>query len=46
MGNRQLLVKLLETLDFEVREAVNGQEAIALWESWQPHLIWMDMRMP
>ena len=44
--NRQLLVKLLETLDFEVREAVNGQEAIALWESWQPHLIWMDMRMP
>jgi len=29
--NRQLLVKLLETLDFEVREAVNGQEAIALW---------------
>jgi CheY-like chemotaxis protein len=44
--NRQLLVKLLETLEFEVREAVNGQEAIALWESWQPHLIWMDMRMP
>ncbi|HEY9742500.1 MAG TPA: PAS domain S-box protein [Coleofasciculaceae cyanobacterium] len=44
--NRQLLVKLLETLDFEVREVVNGLEAIALWESWQPHLIWMDMRMP
>ncbi len=31
---------------FEVREAVNGQEAIAIWEEWQPHLIWMDMRMP
>ncbi len=44
--NRQLLVKLLETFNFEVREAVNGQEAIALWESWHPHLIWMDLRMP
>jgi two-component system sensor histidine kinase/response regulator len=45
-ANRQLLVKRLETLDFEVREATNGQEAIAVWESWHPHLIWMDMRMP
>jgi two-component system sensor histidine kinase/response regulator len=44
--NRQLLVKLLELFNFEVREAANGQEAIALWESWHPHLIWMDMRMP
>ncbi|MDP8965323.1 MAG: PAS domain S-box protein [Cyanobacteriota bacterium] len=44
--NRQLLVKLLELFNFEVREAVNGQEAIALWECWHPHLIWMDMRMP
>jgi PAS domain S-box-containing protein len=44
--NRQLLVKLLEPLDFEVKEAVNGQEAIEIWEHWQPHLIWMDMRMP
>jgi CheY-like chemotaxis protein len=24
----------------------NGQEAIKIWQSWQPHLIWMDMRMP
>ncbi|MGA9379935.1 MAG: ATP-binding protein, partial [Phormidium sp.] len=44
--NRQLLVKLLVPLGFEVREAENGQEAITIWESWQPHLIWMDMRMP
>ena len=44
--NRQLLVKLLAPLGFEVREAENGQEAVTLWESWQPHLIWMDMRMP
>jgi two-component system sensor histidine kinase/response regulator len=31
---------------FQVREATNGEQAVALWESWQPHLIWMDMRMP
>ncbi len=44
--SRQLLVKLLEPLGFEVREAVNGQEAIELWASFAPHLIWMDLRMP
>jgi CheY-like chemotaxis protein len=42
----QLLVKLLTSIGFLVREASNGQEAVALWESWEPHLILMDMRMP
>jgi signal transduction histidine kinase/CheY-like chemotaxis protein len=44
--NRQLLIKLLNPLGFELREAENGQQAVEIWESWQPHLIWMDMRMP
>jgi CheY-like chemotaxis protein len=44
--NRQLLVKLLATLGFEVQGAANGQEALEMWEQWQPHLVWMDMRMP
>ncbi|UCC86762.1 MAG: PAS domain S-box protein [Anaerolineales bacterium] len=44
--NRQLLIKMLEPLGFEVCEASNGQEAIQIWEEWEPHLIWMDMRMP
>jgi signal transduction histidine kinase/CheY-like chemotaxis protein len=44
--NRQLLVKLLSPMGFEVQEASNGQEAIAIWDQWEPHLIWMDMRMP
>jgi signal transduction histidine kinase/CheY-like chemotaxis protein len=44
--NRQLLVQLLSPIGFEVREAANGQEAVTIWESWEPHLIWMDMRMP
>ncbi len=44
--NRQLLVQLLVPLGFEVREATNGQEAIALQSTWKPHLILMDMLMP
>lgn len=44
--NRQLLIKLLSPLGFEMREATNGQEAIRIWEEYSPHLIWMDMRMP
>jgi CheY-like chemotaxis protein/nitrogen-specific signal transduction histidine kinase len=44
--NRQLLVRLLGPLGFELREAGNGQEAINIWEEFKPHLIWMDMRMP
>ncbi|NJM27292.1 MAG: response regulator, partial [Pseudanabaena sp. RU_4_16] len=44
--NRQLLVKLLTPIGFEVKEAEHGQAAITMWENWSPHLIWMDMRMP
>jgi CheY-like chemotaxis protein len=44
--NRTLLRKLLEGVGFEVREAVNGQAGVDLHASWQPQLIWMDMRMP
>jgi signal transduction histidine kinase/FixJ family two-component response regulator len=43
---RQLLLRLLQPLGFEVREAGDGAEALAIWQAWQPHLIWMDMRMP
>lgn len=44
--NRQLLHRILSPLEMEVREVSNGQDAIAVWESWSPHLIWMDVRMP
>jgi signal transduction histidine kinase/CheY-like chemotaxis protein len=44
--SRQLLLKILGRLGFELREAINGQEAIEIWSVWEPHLIWMDMRMP
>jgi PAS domain S-box-containing protein len=55
-SNRKLLIRLLASLTpspvggsghgFEVREALNGQEAVEIWAEWAPHLIWMDMRMP
>ncbi|MEG4341867.1 response regulator [Microcoleus sp. A003_D6] len=44
--NRLLLVKMLQPIGFEVREAENGLQAVELWESWQPDLIWLDTRMP
>jgi signal transduction histidine kinase/CheY-like chemotaxis protein len=44
--NRLLLHQLLAPYGFDLREAENGREAIALWQAWAPHLIWMDMRMP
>jgi signal transduction histidine kinase/CheY-like chemotaxis protein len=44
--NRLLLQKLLAPLGFDLRQAVNGREAVALFEQWHPHLIWMDIRMP
>ncbi|HEY9618103.1 MAG TPA: PAS domain S-box protein [Microcoleaceae cyanobacterium] len=44
--NRQVLVKLLTEIGLEVQEATDGEAAIAVWQQWQPHLIWMDIRMP
>jgi signal transduction histidine kinase/CheY-like chemotaxis protein len=44
--NRRFMIKLLTSLGFEAREAANGEEAITVWEAWQPHLIFMDLRMP
>jgi PAS domain S-box-containing protein len=44
--NRALLVALLRGVGFEVRDAANGREAVDIFEDWQPHFIWMDIRMP
>jgi PAS domain S-box-containing protein len=44
--NRLLLTGLLVQAGFETREAANGEEAVAQFERWHPHFIWMDMRMP
>ncbi|MDM8522407.1 ATP-binding protein [Desulfococcaceae bacterium HSG8] len=44
--NRYLFVKLLTRAGFEMKEAGNGKEAVNIWKSWHPHLIWMDILMP
>lgn len=44
--NRLLLVKLLAPIGFSVREADTGEAALACWQTWHPHLIWMDIRLP
>lgn len=44
--NRAVLQQLFTGLGFEIREASNGQEALEIWQDWNPHLIWMDVRMP
>lgn len=44
--NRLLLVKLFQQVGLTVREATTGEAALALWQQWRPHLIWMDVRLP
>jgi len=45
-NNRILLQQMLAGVGFEVRCADSGRTAVAMHLSWQPHLIWMDIRMP
>jgi len=44
--NRLLVNRILSPIGFTIAEAENGLQAIALWQSWHPHLILMDMLMP
>jgi signal transduction histidine kinase/DNA-binding response OmpR family regulator len=44
--NRKIMLHLLEPVGFKVKEAVNGKEAVDIWLDWQPHMIWMDLKMP
>ncbi len=46
VDNRELMRLFLEGGGFAVRTASNGREAVDAVPEWQPHFIWMDMRMP
>ncbi len=46
LENRLLLVRLLRSAGFTVAEAENGEEAVAMFQNWNPDFIWMDKRMP
>jgi CheY-like chemotaxis protein len=44
--NRVLLSEMLGRIGFEVRGVVNGEQAVHEAETWHPHMILMDTRMP
>jgi signal transduction histidine kinase/CheY-like chemotaxis protein len=41
-----LLQRLLQTAGFQVRVAEDGAQAIKSFQTWRPHFIWMDLRLP
>ncbi len=45
-AGRQMLARLLESSGFEVRQAADGKEALALFETEAPDAVLMDRRMP
>jgi signal transduction histidine kinase/CheY-like chemotaxis protein len=46
LENQLLLQQLLSDAGFIVKVAQDGAEGIALFQSFHPHFIWMDRRMP
>lgn len=46
LENQLLLERLMTNAGFTVKVAKNGAEGIELFQSYQPHFIWMDKRMP
>lgn len=43
LEDRQWLMQLLQAVGFEIQAADHGQQAVRVWQQWQPHLIWMKM---
>ncbi|PLA75341.1 hybrid sensor histidine kinase/response regulator [Hydrogenovibrio sp. SC-1] len=46
LENQLLIQKVLKQVGFQVKIAENGQRGVELFQSWHPHFIWMDRRMP
>lgn len=45
-GIRRLIAGMLELDGFDVREAANGEEAVAIAEDWHPDAMVIDVMMP
>lgn len=41
-----MLMELLQPLGFQINKATNGKDAIDLYKTWQPDLIFLDLWMP
>jgi CheY-like chemotaxis protein/anti-sigma regulatory factor (Ser/Thr protein kinase) len=46
LENQLLLKQLMARTGLPVKVAENGAQAVELFQSWHPDLIWMDRRMP
>ena len=46
LDNQLLLSKLMKNVGFQAKVTENGAQAVGLFQSWRPQLIWMDRRMP
>ncbi|MCX6626608.1 MAG: ATP-binding protein [Candidatus Solibacter sp.] len=46
LEGRLLLQRLLADAGFLVRVAEDGVEGVEIFQSWRPHFIWIDRRMP
>lgn len=44
--NLIVMVTMLNSVGYTTETAINGEDAIAKFEQWNPHLILMDMNMP
>ena len=44
--NREFLNQLLGPAGFDVRQAVNGEDALNQFAEWRPQIILMDLKMP
>jgi CheY-like chemotaxis protein len=45
-ANWLLLQRLLQSAGFPVKVAIDGAQAVEVFETWRPHFIWMDLRLP
>ena len=44
--NQLVFRKMVRDVDIELTFAGNGREAVELWQSWRPDMIFMDISMP
>jgi len=46
LENQLLLANLMEAIGFPFKVANDGKQGVKIFQSWKPHLIWMDRQMP
>ena len=44
--NRLVLRRLMEGAGFHVRCGDDGVQGVEMFQSWRPHFVWIDLRMP